>query len=117
MAGFRAPTVGELRHPVILQDRSQAADGGTGIAEAFVPVAEAWARIEPIFGGRVIEGQQVEAVATHNITVRHVAGYTAIDHVKMVDSGRLFRVRSILNPGERDRWLELLCEELRQVGT
>jgi head-tail adaptor len=117
MAGFRAPTVGDLRHEVILQDRSQAADGGTGLAEAFATVAAARARIEPIFGGRVIEGQQVAAVATHNITVRHVGGYAAIDHVKMADSGRLFRVRSILNPGERDQWLELLCEELRQTGT
>jgi SPP1 family predicted phage head-tail adaptor len=117
MAGFRAPTVGALCHPVILQDRSQAADGGTGLDEAFATVAEAWARIEPIFGGRTIEGQQVEAVATHTITVRHVDGYTAIDHVKMTESGRLFRVRAILNRGERDRWLELLCEELRQAGT
>lgn len=101
--------IGKLRHRVTIQSESTTADGGGGFTLAWTDVTTVWAAVEPLKGAERLRGQQLEAAVTHKITIRHRSDVTTKQRLKF--GTRLFNVRAVINPDERDRWLELLCEE------
>ena len=46
---------------------------------------------------------------THRVKIRYRAGVTA--KMRLTFGARVFNIRGVINAGERDRTLELLCEE------
>ena len=55
----------------------------------------------------------VETPVTHRVTIRHRDGVTPKMRLKF--GARILNIRAVINPAERNRTLELLCEE--GVGT
>jgi SPP1 family predicted phage head-tail adaptor len=104
---------GRLRHRIVLQSAGEAADGGGGFTVTWGDVATLWAAIEPLKGSERLRAQQLETPVTHRVTIRHRAGVTAKMRVKF--GSRAFNIRAVIDPQERGRTLELLCEE--GVGT
>ena len=107
---FTPPMAGELIRSVVFERREQTPTANGGLAEAWLPVATACARIQALFGGRTVEGVQTTERATHAVTVRYRADAEACDYLRA--DGRRYRVRSTMIPDDRRRWLELLAEDL-----
>ncbi len=108
-----AVKAGALRHRVTLQTVGETPDGGGGFTAAWTDGATVWAAIEPLRGRERLHAQQLETPVTHRVTIRHRDGVTAKMRIKF--GTRILNIRAVVNPSERNRTLELLCEE--GVGT
>ena len=98
-----------LRHRVILQSAAVSADSGGGASTVWSDDATLWASIEPLKGTERLTAQQLESRLTHRVRLRHRIGVTTAMRVKF--GARIFNIRAVINPDERNRLLELLCEE------
>ena len=67
------------------------------------------ASIEPLKGAERLTTQQLESRLTHRVRLRHRSGVTTAMRLKF--GARIFNIRAVINKGERNRLLELLCEE------
>jgi len=74
--------------------------------DVFVDV---YASINPLKQNEQLEGKQIVASSTHNIIIRFVAPISPKYRIKFGD--RIFTIDSILNVGERDKTLNLICTE------
>ena len=75
--------------------------------------ATVWAAIEPLKGSERLRAEQLENPVTHRVSIRHRAGVTPKMRIKF--GTRILNIRAVIDPEERNRSLELLCEE--GVGT
>jgi SPP1 family predicted phage head-tail adaptor len=104
--------VRNLRHRIVIEAGQPASDGGGGGAGFWtnpLPVARAWAHIEPLRGREALASMKLESRITHRITLRYRAGISAA--MRVAFKGRYFNIRAVINPEERNEILELLCEE------
>ncbi len=101
---------GPLRHRITIEApvESQGSDGST--LTTWETFAEAWASIEPLIGREYFAQQREQAAVSHKIRMRHRPGIT---HQMRVSWGaRLFEIESVLNIGERNREIVLMCKEV-----
>lgn len=110
---FIAPCSGELRHSIALQARTQTPNAGGGFDDDYNTVGTARAKIKTLFGGRLIDGVQDQERVTHNFVIRYRSDRASWRYVLF--DGRRFTVRSVADPTERKRWLEILAEETEVV--
>lgn len=108
---------GQLRHRVTIQKLGTRIDDGTGGGSIpFTDVAEVYASIDPLSGNELLRAEQFEASLTHRIRTRYVAGvhpsYRVLYVDEYADSTRVFDIKQVIDPEERHRELELMCEEL-----
>lgn len=104
--------IGKLRHRVVIQAENATPDGAGGFSDPWASptvVATVWASVVPLSGSEQFRGMQLEDKITHKITMRYRAGVTAKNRI--VFGTRPFNIRVVRNIDERDRWLELMCEE------
>lgn len=115
---FKQPNAGDLSHRVAIETIAQTpADGdtGTGLAQSYVKIADAWGRLEGLAGGRYVAGRQIEEVATHRLTIRYQAAALPATHVSETLAGgtRRFAVRGIVDPDGKRAFLQFDLEEER----
>ncbi len=104
--------LGSLRHRLVIQQGQPASDGGGGQSDPWadpVIVATVWGKVEPLTGGERLRAMQIEDRLSHRIVIRHRPGITPA--MRIVFGSRVFNIRAAINHEERDRFLELLCEE------
>lgn len=106
---FVPPCSGELRHRIALQTRTQTPNAGGGLDDLYTTVATVRAKIRTLFGGRLIDGVQDQERVTHNFVIRWRADRGAWRWVLF--DNRRFVVRTVSDPTEMKRWLEILAEE------
>lgn len=105
-------TIGALRHRVTIEAENGTADGAGGLTNPWanpIQVATVWAKISPLNGGEQLRAMQLEDRVSHRIRMRYRADVTAQHRLRL--GTRAFNIRSILNDGERNRWLTILAEE------
>jgi len=93
--------IGELRHRVTLRKKEIAEDALKQQSEAWADIATVWAAIEPLSGREYFAARQENAEVTAKITIRYRKA-----------EGRVFDVLSVINPGERNISLILMCKEI-----
>jgi SPP1 family predicted phage head-tail adaptor len=101
---------GALRHELVLEIQSGAADGLGGRDDAWMPVATVFARIEPVSAGQTFAGAQDIEATTHRITLRHRVGVES--GMRFVKGARRFRIVTVRDPDETGRFLICQTEEL-----
>jgi SPP1 family predicted phage head-tail adaptor len=100
---------GPLRNRVIIEIavETQGADGS--ISQDWETIAEVWASVDPLIGKEYFAQEREQATVRHKIRMRHLSGIT---HKMRISRGtRLFEIESVLNVGERNRELVLMCRE------
>lgn len=103
--------LGGMRRRLELQQEVRTPDGGGGYTVGWSTVATVWGEITPVSGRERLEAMRLQGEVTHRIVVRHRRDL-APDHQWRLKLGqRTFNVRAVINQGERDRFLELLCHE------
>lgn len=78
-------------------------------ALAWKEVAQTWASIKPLAGRELWQAQQVQADVTHAVRLRYRRGVDATMELDL--QGRRLKIVAVLNIEERNRTLELLCQE------
>lgn len=103
---------GEMRHrvtifrPVIQRDAS-----GQAVEEEPTAIGSAVpAKIEAVSGGETRRGKQVDATATHLVTIRYRTGIQTTDFF-LWGARRLNLVGSPLDRDGRTQWLDVQCKE------
>lgn len=106
-----APSVGQLRELVTLQqEAAPTADGGGGYTQPWTNVqADIPARVEPAQAREELLGQKLAAVASHAVTIRFLDGVTA--GMRLLHGSVVLNIRSVLDLEARGEFLLLACEE------
>jgi SPP1 family predicted phage head-tail adaptor len=105
----RGNMAGLLRRRVTLQQPEDTPDGAGGFARNWADVAEVWADIRPAQGSEKLEGLQLQWQVTHRVTLRYRAGVTTA--MRLLESGRAFNIRAVMDRDEGHAVLDVLAEE------
>jgi SPP1 family predicted phage head-tail adaptor len=101
--------IGDLPHRVTLQVLALTGDGGGGFEESWSDLAEIWADVQPVAGVETSIGEQRQHRVTHEVTIRYRLGIQLSQ--RLIHDGRTLYILGIVNPGERNAFLKLQCEE------
>jgi SPP1 family predicted phage head-tail adaptor len=100
---------GPMRHRITIETpiETQSSDGS--IRKIWETFTTLWALIEPLAGREYFAAQREQADVSHRIRMRYTGG---IDHkMRVLIGSRIFEIESVINVGERDRELILMCRE------
>ena len=116
MAGY--PYVGDLRHSVTLQTRNRSTDTGGGYTSSYADTRELFAKVVPKLGNEDFEANRIENPITHEVYTRYYSNINFTSgggrmKISWNDSGttRTLSVKSVIDVGERDRFLIFKCSE------
>lgn len=102
--------IGRLRHRVQIQSYSEVQDSTHGTIKTWTTLYTVFAEIVPVKGYTTFDTQQINEAVTHKITIRWQPYITS--ELWLLKDSRRFRIRNIRNLLERNRFLEMLCEEV-----
>jgi SPP1 family predicted phage head-tail adaptor len=100
---------GWLRHRVTIEAATGTSDEAGGETSSWAIFATAWSRIEPVGAAEKTVAAHLAGVVTHKVTLRWRDDLTA--SMRVAYRGRHFRIRTIHDPDEGRRHIELGCEE------
>jgi SPP1 family predicted phage head-tail adaptor len=101
--------IGKLRHRIAIEQVAETRDADGSVIEGWSAHATVQASIEPISGREYIAAQSTQADVTHRIRLRYLSGITPKMRVNY--NSRIFDILSVINVGERNRELQLMCRE------
>lgn len=102
-------SIGALRHRLTLEQSSLNPDGGGGVTESWVQVAQVWGAIEPLSGRERVEAARIAGRHMYDITLRYRADVEPAMRFRL--GGRIFHILSTEDVDGRGHWLKALCEE------
>lgn len=95
---------------VSLQAAATSPDGTGGqTVTGWNEVASVFAEISPLRGQEQLVARQMTSSVNHRLTIRYRTDVTA--GMRAVYGARAFNIRAVINPGEWNERLELLCDE------
>lgn len=98
-----------LRHRVTIEQPVLVADGQGGYTKSWSTFATVWARMIPASGSEnASTGQQVSEI-NYRVTIRPLAGVT--NAMRLNWGGRVFNIRSVMDPDGMEASLVLNVEE------
>ena len=107
--------IGELRHHIQIEQRSNTQDPDYGSQlDTWSAVKSIWAKVEPIDAKEVFNTQNWTSVVTHAITVRYDALFAdtrVAAAYRATYAGRIFNIHGVLNLDERNRVMVLAASE------
>ncbi|MED4586668.1 phage head closure protein [Brevibacillus choshinensis] len=106
--------IGSLRHRITIQKFDKIDDGGGGYVNDWVDVTTISASVSPLQGKERYEAQQIQSTLSHKIKMRYLAGI--LPTMRVLYGSRIFNIISVIDPSERHRELEFLCEEVIVSG-
>lgn len=98
-----------LKHRVTLLAEQNTSDGMGGIVEGWVDVATVWGGVEPKTAREFVKAEGISNEVTHVVVIRYLPNVHPDYQVKF--GVRQFKVISVINPDERNAYLELVCKE------
>lgn len=101
---------GQLRRRITIRTITLVPDGYGGSTETETDVAGVPARIEPLEGTELVRAMQVGMLRPHRFTIRYRPGMNGAKRI--VYDARTFDIRSVTDPEEKHRELQLLTEEI-----
>jgi len=100
---------GRLNRRVTIKSRTETSDSQGGYTTTWSTLASVWAEIVPISAREAFHRQGLQPGTTHRFKIRYRSDVDTTQQIYLGD--RVFYIRGIQNLDERDRWLQLLCEE------
>lgn len=100
---------GKLRKSITIERETDIDNdsGGQDIIWSTYKTVKAF--IKPKSGTERVRGMQLQSPLSHSVFIRYTADITPEDRVNY--KGRYMQIRAVINIEERDRWIELACEE------
>ena len=107
--GYSTNTLSRLRHRVTLQSPQLTPDGSGGYVELWSDTGTIWASIEPLSSAMRLTAEQMDYTVTHRVTLRYRAAVSV--GMRLSFKSRILHIHAVINPEERNIWLQLLAEE------
>lgn len=108
--------IGRARKRARFEEKVRTPDGAGGNAVAWSEIATVWAWLAPERGRERLDGGRLESNVGAVLQVRSLsATRSVVPENRVVIDGVVWNVRSITNPDQHDRWLEMVIE--RGVAT
>ena len=100
---------GMLRSNITIERETdiQNDSGGQDIVWATHKTMKAF--VKPKSGSERVRGMKLESPLTHSVFIRYSADILPCDRVNFM--GRHLQIRAVINIEERNKWIELSCEE------
>lgn len=99
----------KFRHRVAVQSVTESSDGQGGLTETWATVATVWASINPKKGWEKSQAMQIQTPITHEVKMRYRSLTTK---QRLLFGSRVFHIKEIINPEERNLFLNLQCVEI-----
>jgi SPP1 family predicted phage head-tail adaptor len=105
--------VGEKRHLLTLQTRSDALDSfGDDSSPTYADLATAWGKVEAVSSQEKFESDQTQNNVSHRITLRHDSLYSGLRaQDRIVYGSRIFDIVTPIDKTGRGRELTILALE------
>jgi SPP1 family predicted phage head-tail adaptor len=100
--------VGRMRHRISVEARTLNKNAYGEDVETWSVLFQTWAWVRSLSGRELMQAQQVQSLATHEVTMRYRPGLDAT--VRVDRDGRKFNVVALI-PDEKNEKLRLLCAE------
>lgn len=100
---------GRLNKRIIIQRKTGSASSMTE-PETLGTVKTVWACLEPLQGKAYFEANRQNSEVTIKITIRYLQGITP--DMQILFGTRIFEIISIINVGERNCEMQLMCREV-----
>jgi SPP1 family predicted phage head-tail adaptor len=104
-----AIAAGELRHRIVIQDRSLAQDSFGGQLSVWTDRITARAAVKPLTGRELELAQAVATETSHQVSLRYRPGITPAQ--RLLYAGRIFNIHAVIDVDERHVKLVLLVSE------
>jgi len=103
---------GRLRHRVTVQRNTPTRGDAGGRVDNWADLATVWASIWPLAGKEAVQGRAENAEVTHRVQLRWQSSLADLSpRDRLIFAGRVLEIVGVVNVGERNRELELLCRE------
>jgi SPP1 family predicted phage head-tail adaptor len=102
---------GRLRHLVDIQRATESADSYGSTALTWASIAKRTAGIEPVSSKEQLANDQIIGRQLVKVMLRYEQHLLLTSADRIVWGSRILNIQSVINPGERNRSLELLCVE------
>lgn len=102
--------IGNFRHRLTIEAADQIEDGAGGVTRTWETIAQTWSAIEPLSLDDKLHADKRLGILTHRITLRHRTDLT-LSH-RFVLGMRVFEIRALRDPDQRERLIECLVEEI-----
>ncbi|WP_335342482.1 phage head closure protein [Polycladomyces zharkentensis] len=93
-----------------LQKKTVIKDSEGLVTEIWTDIATVWAAVEPLRGREYFEAAAINAENTVRIRMRYKAGVKP--DMRVIYSGRIFNITSVIDIDERHQEMHLMCREL-----
>ena len=101
--------IGSLNKRITLQYPTKVSDDMGGFTETWVDAATVWSAIWPTSAREQVQSMKETMTISHRIRIRYRSILRPDWRVKF--GNRYFNIVSIINPSERNEWLDLMCKE------
>lgn len=107
-----ATKAGKFRHRVALQSATTALNAAREVVATWGTYAMRWASLAPTGSGTEWTRGQLRVTTTYTVLLRYdaVTADVTTKH-RLLYGDRVFSIVGVVNPGERDRLIELTCTE------
>ena len=102
--------IGDLNKRITIQAATKVNDDMGGFIIAWADIDTIWAAIWPIGAKELILSMQNVMEITHRVRIRYRSVLRPEWRLKF--GTRYFAILSIINPNERNEWLDLICKEV-----
>ena len=100
---------GDLNKRIEIQAATRVSDDMGGFGEVFSTIATVWAAIWPTSAKELTQSMQTDMVITRRIRIQYRSTFRPSWRLKF--GNRYFNIVSILNPNEKNEYLDLICRE------
>jgi SPP1 family predicted phage head-tail adaptor len=100
---------GPMRHRITLETPAETQTPDGSVTRTWAPFATVWASVEPLLGREWFDAQREQADVSHRVRMRFLAGVS--HNMRVMLGSRVFEIESVINAGERNRELVLMCRE------
>lgn len=110
--------IGKLNRRVQILARTATRDAAGGQSDVWAPVADRWASIDIQYSALTYETTEFMSKATYRIILRYdkTLALTVANRIQNIDPStnttHTYEIESIVNPGQRNEQLMLLCYTL-----
>ncbi len=98
-----------LSRRVVIQSPVRTRTVTGGFTKAWNDFASVYADVEPVSARERLIAFKMQGEITHKITIRFLSGVKS--RMRVVYNSRIFNIRGVVNPSEKNERLVLLCEE------
>jgi SPP1 family predicted phage head-tail adaptor len=100
---------GQLRERITVQTPTETITASGEASVTWTTLATRWAEVVPLAGRELFTARQVQPEVTHRVRLRRLAGITT--KMQLLYRGRILKILSAIDVGERRVSCELMCKE------